>query len=86
LGRENALKLFKWSYYIGFIDIIILTILGILPWISLLILLVIIPVQKNIKKFEKIQTKKDTFVVSVQNHFMISFSFIATLLVQILLF
>jgi 1,4-dihydroxy-2-naphthoate octaprenyltransferase len=86
LGKENALNLFKWLYYIAFIDIVILTALGILPWISILILLVFIPVQKNIKKFEEKQTKKDTFVVSVQNHFLISFSFIATLLIQILLF
>ena len=86
LGKENALNLFKWLYYIAFIDIVILTALGILPWISILILLVFIPVRKNIKKFEEKQTKKDTFVVSVQNHFLISFSFIATLLIQILLF
>jgi 1,4-dihydroxy-2-naphthoate octaprenyltransferase len=86
LGKENALNLFKWMYYIAFIDIVILIILGILPLISLLILAVFIPVQKNIKKFKEKQTKKDTFVVSVQNHFLISFSFIATLLIQILFF
>ncbi len=86
LGRSNALKLFKWLYYTAFIDIIVLIILGILPLISLLILAVFIPVQKNIKKFQEKQTKKDTFVVSVQNHFLISFSFIATLLIQILFF
>lgn len=86
LGKSTALNLFKWSYYIAFIDITILIILGFLPLISLLILTVFISVNKNIKKFEEKQTKKDTFVVSVQNHFLISFSFIATLLIQILFF
>lgn len=82
LGKNNALNLFKWLYYIAFIDIIILIILQILPLISLIILVIFIPVNKNIKKFEEKQTKKDTFVVSVQNHFLISISFIISILIQ----
>lgn len=82
LGKNNAINLFKWLYYLAFVDIIILIILQILPLISLIILVIFFPVNKNIKKFEEKQTKKDTFVVSVQNHFLISISFIISILIQ----
>ena len=67
IGKENALKLFKWLYYIGFISIVIGVITKSLPIISLVTLLVLKFVQGNIDKFNKLQTKKDTFILAVKN-------------------
>lgn len=67
IGKERALKVFPSIYYIAFLSIIVLVILKVEPWTCLLVLLTIIPVQKNINLFNKIQTKKDTFVVGVKN-------------------
>jgi 1,4-dihydroxy-2-naphthoate octaprenyltransferase len=67
IGRENALKLFAALYYIGFLDTVALTLLGIAPPISLLILLALIPVQRNIRLFQVKPNKSETFVLSVQN-------------------
>jgi len=72
LGAKNALKLFKSLYYIGYIDILILVILKISPIISLLIILTIIPVNKNIKLFYQNPIKSETFVYSVKNFALIS--------------
>lgn len=67
LGRENALKLFETIYYIGYLDIILIVALGIVPKISLLVLLTVIPVYGNIRRFKKMPLKSETFVLSVKN-------------------
>jgi 1,4-dihydroxy-2-naphthoate octaprenyltransferase len=40
---------------------------GYLPSLSLLLLLTLIPVQKNIGRFFKKQVKEETFILSVKN-------------------
>jgi 1,4-dihydroxy-2-naphthoate octaprenyltransferase len=82
IGQENAVKLFKLSYFLIYINIIVLVVLNILPLISLVLLISIVPIIKNIKQFEKIQSKKDTFVFSVKNHFIISFLMIVGVLIS----
>jgi 1,4-dihydroxy-2-naphthoate octaprenyltransferase len=72
LGREKALKLFKLLYYIGYIDIIILALLKIVPLASLLILLTFILVNKNIKLFSDKPMKNENFVLSVKNFFLMN--------------
>lgn len=67
IGKEKALKLFKALYYISYIDIVVLVILKVLPLLALIVLLTFAPVNKNIRKFYKVQTKKDTFPLSVKN-------------------
>lgn len=67
IGKHKALKLFRALYYIAYVDIAILALLKITPVFALLILLTLIPVNKNIKAFMSKQTKKDTFVTAVQN-------------------
>jgi UbiA prenyltransferase family. len=67
IGKEKALKLFKALYYISYIDIVVLVILKVLPLLTLIVLLTFVPVNKNIRKFYKVQTKKDTFPLSVKN-------------------
>ena len=74
IGKENAHKLFKVLYYIGYIDIIVLVILKITPVVSLLVILTIIPVNKNIKIFKENPVKGETFVLAVKNFVLINVS------------
>lgn len=67
IGNSSALKVFKWSYYIAYIDLIILIILGIEPITSILALITFIIVNKNIKIFEVQHIKSKTFILSVKN-------------------
>jgi len=67
IGRERALRLFRALYYIAYLDVILLLILKIIPIISAVSLLTFFPVIKNVKKFFRKQTKKDTFVFAVKN-------------------
>lgn len=85
IGKENALKLFKWLYYIGFISIFISVVLRVLPVVSLVTLLVLKVVQGNINKFNKLQTKKDTFVLAVKNFVITNLVYAITILAGVLL-
>lgn len=72
IGKEKALKLFRALYYIAYLDVMLLIILGITPIISAVSLLTFIPVNKNIKLFFDKQTKKDTFVLAVKSFVMLN--------------
>lgn len=72
IGKENSLWLFKCVYYAAYASIIVLSILRIIPVLCLFSLITLLPVNRNIKKFYAIQSKKTTFVLSVKNFFLIS--------------
>jgi len=72
IGKEKALNLFKYLYYIIYIDIIVLVILRSLPLVSLLVLATFVPVKKNIDKFFEKQTKKDTFIIAIKNFVLVN--------------
>ncbi|WP_163195477.1 1,4-dihydroxy-2-naphthoate polyprenyltransferase [Clostridium thermarum] len=84
IGRENSLKLFRSLYYIAFAVVILLVILRIEPISCLLVLVTLIPVNKNLKTFDKLQTKKDTFALSVKNFVMMNMTLIVTIAVALL--
>ncbi|MDU2490082.1 MAG: 1,4-dihydroxy-2-naphthoate polyprenyltransferase [Clostridium celatum] len=84
IGKENALTIFKCLYYIGFVGISIGVILKVLPIVSLLTLLVLIPINKNIKSFYTVQSKKDTFVLAVKNFILLNVTYIFTIVLGIL--
>ena len=84
IGKENALSIFKYLYYIGFVGISIGVILKVLPIVSLLTLLVFIPINKNIKSFYILQSKKDTFVLAVKNFILLNVTYIFTIVLGIL--
>ena len=71
LGKKASLYLFAAIYYCTYFTVIAMTAFRMLPPVCLLFLLTIIPVQKNIGKFFKLQDKKSTFVVSIKNYVMI---------------
>ncbi|MGH4051284.1 MAG: 1,4-dihydroxy-2-naphthoate polyprenyltransferase [Clostridium sp.] len=67
LGKENAINLFSTLYYIAYLDILILVLLKVTPLASLLVILTIIPVYKNVKLFHNRPIKNETFILSVKN-------------------
>jgi len=79
IGRSKALMLFRVLYYIVYIDIVLLIILRIEPIVSVIILFTLIPVNKNIARFFKKQTKKDTFVLAVKNFLLINVTHVLAL-------
>ncbi len=85
IGREKGLMLFKWLYYISYIVIVILILLGIEPITSVLVFLTYKPVNNNIKSFFHLQTKKDTFILAVKNFIMINSAHIVALMLGSLL-
>ncbi|WML35241.1 1,4-dihydroxy-2-naphthoate polyprenyltransferase [Clostridium sp. OS1-26] len=67
ISKKRALQLFKILYFIGYIDIIILFVLKIIPSIAILALITIIPINKNINIFVKKPIKSETFALAVKN-------------------
>ncbi|MDP4095046.1 MAG: 1,4-dihydroxy-2-naphthoate polyprenyltransferase [Bacillota bacterium] len=67
IGKRSSLILFKLIYLAAYADIIFLSVSGLVPVLCLFALLTLVLAYKNIKLFNKIQTKKDTFVLSVKN-------------------
>jgi len=67
IGKRNALRLFRWIYYAAYVDVFVLFYLGVHPVLLLLLLGTLIPVNRHVNQFEKLQTKKDTFVLAVKN-------------------
>lgn len=70
LGKK-ALILFAALYYLTYVDIILMTALGILPPVCLLFLLTLFVVQKNINVFMKVQDKATTFGTAIINYIVI---------------
>jgi len=67
IGVPNALRLFAALYALAFISIALLVLLKILPWHAAFALLAAIPVARNVRKFFAVQSKPETFPLSVMN-------------------
>ncbi|WP_342437514.1 1,4-dihydroxy-2-naphthoate polyprenyltransferase [Paenibacillus sp. FSL L8-0436] len=72
IGRSNALLLFKLLYYVSFLDLIVLLLLGIHPVLVVLLLLTLIPLRRNIALFYEKQEKATTFILAVKNFVLMS--------------
>ena len=68
---QASLPLFAAIYYLSYFSLALMVLLRILPPIVLIVLITIIPVQKNIRIFMKIQDKATTFNVSIKNFIII---------------
>jgi len=77
IGRKNALRLFRWIYYAAYVDVFVLMYRCVHPILLLLLLITLIPVNRHMNQFEKLQTKKDTFVLAVKNFVMMNAARIA---------
>lgn len=85
VGKEKALKLFRWIYYTGYIAIVLAVIIRALPVYSILTVIILKKVNTNLAAFDKVQTKKDTFGLAVQNFAMTNIVLALTILAGIIL-
>ncbi len=79
IGKENALKIYKTLYYLVYFDIFVLIVLKITPIITMLMLVTLVPVNRNIEQFYMKQTKKETFILAVKNFMIINIVYITIL-------
>ncbi|MNO13868.1 1,4-dihydroxy-2-naphthoate octaprenyltransferase [compost metagenome] len=85
IGRKNALLLYKLLYYVSYADLAVLLVLGVNPVLVALLLLTLIPLRRNIARFEEKQEKASTFILSVKNFMLMSVARIMVLGAAILL-
>lgn len=69
--KKRALYVFALLYYTAYASVVLMAAAGFLPPLSLLLLLTLIPVQKNINVFFRKQVKEETFSVSIKNFVLI---------------
>ncbi len=69
--KKRALYLFAFLYYACYASVAMMVILGYLSPLSLVLLVTLIPVQKNISLFFRKQVKEETFIVSIKNFVLI---------------
>lgn len=72
IGKENALKVFRFAYYFIYLVIIILVILRVVPVTTIISLFTLIAVYEHIKIFNEKQSKAETFVLAVKNFVLIN--------------
>lgn len=85
IGRNHALLLFKLLYYVSFLDMIVLLILGVHPLLVALLLITLVPLRRNIALFQEKQEKASTFILSVKNFVLMSTARIVVLAAAVLL-
>lgn len=79
VGREKAITLLKILFALAYVAIVGAVVLGVLPLYSLLALLTIIPLSKNVKMFVANPTKKDTFGAIVGSFVMLNVALLLTI-------
>jgi 1,4-dihydroxy-2-naphthoate octaprenyltransferase len=85
IGKEKALLLFKWIYFIAYLSVIVGIATKIIPLTGLLFFLTFIPVRRNIRTFEQKQSKAGTFGLSVMNFTVMNAALILVFALGILL-
>ncbi|WP_058300826.1 1,4-dihydroxy-2-naphthoate polyprenyltransferase [Gorillibacterium timonense] len=83
IGKKNSLLLFRIIYYVSYVDVIALFLLGIPPYLLLIILATAIPLSRNIRRFEQQQVKAVTFSLSVKTFMLLSSARIVVLVLAI---
>ncbi len=68
---KKALWLFATLYYGAYLSVIAMVAAGFLSPLSLILLITVIPVQKNIKLFFEKQIKEETFIISIKNFLLV---------------
>lgn len=85
IGRKNALLLFKLLYYVSYLDLIVLLLLGVNPVLVVLLLLTLVPLLRNVALFQEKQEKATTFILSVKNFVLMGLARVAVLGLAVLL-
>lgn len=81
IGKERALKLYRYIYYLGYFAVVFGVFTKLLPVSAVLVLLTIFTINKNIKKLEDKQVKSETFVTAVKNFTMLGITYLFSILV-----
>ncbi|MBO3445492.1 1,4-dihydroxy-2-naphthoate polyprenyltransferase [Clostridium sp. CCUG 7971] len=84
ITKDIAIKLYKYIYYFGYIVILLSVIVKILPNSTLLTILSLYIIQKNIKIFEKNQIKSQTFITAVKNFMILGISYIVSIAINLI--
>lgn len=85
IGKKRAILLFDILTYGSYVIILGCIIAGILPITTILVIGTLMIVNRNLREFHKIQTKKDTFIVAVKNFILINGSYAITLLLGVII-
>lgn len=85
IGKKQALVVYQMLYAIALGAVLLAVLLGVVPWMLLGVLVVGIPIYKQIQQFKAVQDKKTTFALAIKNMVMIHSLQIILLLVAILL-
>ena len=85
IGKRNSLLLFRIIYYVSYVDVIALALLGVPIYLLLLIAATIIPLNRNLRAFDRQQLKAVTFGLSVKTFLILSASRLLVLALAILI-
>lgn len=86
IGKKYALRLFAGLYVLGYLSVLIAVIFKFLSVISIGVLITVVPVVKHIRRFNKIQTKAETFILSVKNFILICLIYFISICMSIILY
>lgn len=79
IGKENALLIWEFSYYLIYVFILIAVLLKYLPLFCLISLISFFPVKHHIEYFKLKQIKSETLCCAIHNFLIIGLSLIGTL-------
>jgi len=71
IGLKKSLWLYRLIYAKAYVFIVLASALRIIPIFSVIALLTIIPVRKNIRRFNDVQDKRQTFITAIKNFLVI---------------
>ena len=67
IGKARAVTLYSLLYYSVYLAAVVLVVFGFLPPWYLVLLLTVVPVERNLRVFRKKQEKAATFITSIKN-------------------
>lgn len=85
IGKPKALLVFKLSYMLAYVDIVVLMVLNILPMTAIVALITAVPVRGFIETFYEKQVKSETFVLAVKGFVMITGLYLVGIVAGIIL-
>ncbi|WP_067841240.1 1,4-dihydroxy-2-naphthoate polyprenyltransferase [Amphibacillus sediminis] len=85
IGKKNAVILFNALYFLSFVALILAVALRLLPIMLLIALLIVYPVYRQVKLFNKKQVKAETFSVAIKNLVLVNGSVVIMLIISLLL-
>lgn len=76
IGKQRAIYLFNALYVLAFVSVVGAVLLNLVPTLLLGIVIIIVPIYQNVKKFNRKQVKAETFPLAVKNLILINGSIV----------